>query len=78
MERRLAGATVTTVLLSSVTTRGILFGPSNPASAYGAAASLALILIWIYYASMMILFVTIHPLLGTMASPDAKEQLAAC
>jgi membrane protein len=35
---------------------GFYLGRNNPASAYGAAASLGVILIWIYYASMIFLF----------------------
>jgi membrane protein len=34
---------------------GLYLGHSNPASAYGAAGSLAIILIWIYYAAMTVL-----------------------
>jgi membrane protein len=35
---------------------GLYLAHSNPASAYGAAGSVALILIWIYYAAMTVLF----------------------
>ncbi len=34
---------------------GLYLGRSNPGEAYGAAGSLALILVWIYYASMIVL-----------------------
>jgi membrane protein len=34
---------------------GFYLGRSNPGEAYGAAGSLALILVWIYYASMIVL-----------------------
>jgi len=35
---------------------GLYLGRSNPGEAYGAAASLAVLLVWIYYASMIVLF----------------------
>ena len=35
---------------------GYYLGRSDPASAYGAAGSLAVILIWVYYSSMIVLF----------------------
>lgn len=35
---------------------GFYLGRSDPGSAFGAAGSLALILVWIYYASMILLF----------------------
>jgi membrane protein len=35
---------------------GFYLGKGNPGNAYGAAGSLALVLIWIYYASMIVLF----------------------
>jgi membrane protein len=35
---------------------GFYLGQSDPGSAFGAAGSLALILVWIYYASMILLF----------------------
>ena len=35
---------------------GFYIGQSDPGSAYGAAGSLAVILVWIYYASMIVLF----------------------
>ena len=35
---------------------GYYLGRSNPGGAFGAAASLAIILIWVYYASMIVLF----------------------
>jgi membrane protein len=35
---------------------GMYLGRSNPGEAYGAAGSLALILVWIYYSSMIVLF----------------------
>lgn len=51
------GAFVTTILfILGNYAVGIYLGHSNPASAYGAAASLGVILIWIYYASMIFLF----------------------
>jgi membrane protein len=34
---------------------GLYLGRSNPGDAYGAAGSLALLLVWIYYASMIVL-----------------------
>jgi membrane protein len=35
---------------------GLYLGRSNPGQAFGAAGSLALILVWIYYSSMILLF----------------------
>ena len=35
---------------------GIYLGHSNPGQAFGAAGSLALLLVWIYYSSMILLF----------------------
>lgn len=35
---------------------GLYLGHSNPGQAYGAAGSLAVILVWIYYTSMIVLF----------------------
>ena len=35
---------------------GLYLGQSNPGSAFGAAGALAVILVWIYYASMILLF----------------------
>jgi membrane protein len=35
---------------------GLYLGRSNPGAAFGAAGSLALILVWIYYSSMIVLF----------------------
>jgi membrane protein len=51
------GAAVTTVLFALGNYLvGIYLGHSNPASVYGVAASLGVILVWIYYASMIILY----------------------
>ncbi|HXE56811.1 MAG TPA: YihY/virulence factor BrkB family protein [Gemmatimonadales bacterium] len=51
------GAAVTTLLfvLGKILI-GFYLGRSNPGEAFGAAASLAIILVWIYYASMIVLF----------------------
>jgi membrane protein len=35
---------------------GLYLGRSNPGQAFGAAGSLALVLVWIYYSSMLVLF----------------------
>jgi membrane protein len=35
---------------------GLYLGNSNPGKAYGAAGSLAVILVWIYYSAMIVLF----------------------
>jgi membrane protein len=35
---------------------GYYLGGSDPGSAYGAAGSLAIVLIWVYYTSMVVLF----------------------
>jgi membrane protein len=38
------------------TVLGVYLGGVNPGSAYGAAGSLAVVLIWVYYTSMILLF----------------------
>jgi membrane protein len=51
------GALLTALLFEiGKTALGIYLGHSNPGKAYGAAGSLAVILVWIYYASMIVLF----------------------
>ena len=35
---------------------GLYLGRSDPGSAYGAAGSLAIVLIWVYYSSMLVLY----------------------
>lgn len=50
-----AGALATSVLfVLGKTALGIYFAWSNPASAFGAAGSLALLLLWIYYSAMIL------------------------
>ena len=51
------GAIATTLLLIlGKTLIGIYIGNSDPGQAYGAASSLAVLLLWIYYSSMIVLF----------------------
>ncbi|HET6232322.1 MAG TPA: YihY/virulence factor BrkB family protein [Longimicrobiaceae bacterium] len=51
------GAIATTVLfLAGKLVLGLYLGNSDPGSAFGSAGSLALILVWIYYSSMILLF----------------------
>jgi membrane protein len=51
------GAFVTSLLFSiGKIGIGVYLGRSNPGEAFGAAGSLALLLVWIYYASMIVLF----------------------
>jgi len=51
------GAAITAVLfVLGKTLIGLYLGNSNPVSAYGAAASLAIVFVWVYYSSMIILF----------------------
>jgi membrane protein len=51
------GAGVTTLLLIvGKTAIGLYLGNSDPGQAYGAASSLAVLLVWIYYSSMIVLF----------------------
>ena len=51
------GATVTAFLfVIGKTLIGVYLGHSNPGQAFGAAGSLALLLVWIYYSSMILLF----------------------
>jgi membrane protein len=50
------GAVVTALLfLAGKSAIGFYLGRSNPGEAYGAAASLAVLLVWVYYASMIVL-----------------------
>ena len=50
------GAVVTAVLFTiGKTAIGFYLGTANPASAFGAAGSLALLLIWIYYSALIVL-----------------------
>ncbi len=51
------GAALTTALfLVGKYLLGIYLGHSNPAQAFGAARSLALLLLWVYYSSLILLF----------------------
>jgi membrane protein len=51
------GAAVTAVLFTvGKFLIGLYLGKSNPGEAYGAAGSLALLLLWIYYSSIIVLF----------------------
>jgi membrane protein len=51
------GAAVTAVLFTvGKFLIGLYLGTSNPGEAYGAAGSLALLLLWIYYSSIIMLF----------------------
>jgi membrane protein len=51
------GAVVTALLfVIGKTLIGIYLGRSNPGEAFGAAGSLALLLVWVYYSSMIVLF----------------------
>ena len=51
------GALVTALLFEiGKAALGLYLGNSNPGKAYGAAGSLALILVWIYYSAMIVLF----------------------
>lgn len=50
------GATVTAVLFTlGKTALGVYLGRAEPGSAFGAAGSLALVLVWIYYSSLIVL-----------------------
>jgi membrane protein len=51
------GAIVTAALfLAGKTVLGIYIGRANPGEPYGAAGTLAVMLVWIYYSSMILLF----------------------
>lgn len=51
------GASMTTILfLVGEYALGFYFGQSNPASVYGGASSVVLILIWVYYSCMIMFF----------------------
>jgi membrane protein len=53
----LPGALLTTVLfVAGKYAISLYFSYSNPTSAYGAAGSLALVLLWIYYSAMIFFF----------------------
>ena len=50
------GALVTSVLFTlGKTLIGLYLGTADPGSAFGAAGSLALILVWIYYSALIVL-----------------------
>jgi membrane protein len=52
-----AGAFLTAVLFSLAKfALGIYFGKSNPGSAYGAAGTIVLIMLWVSYAGLIVLF----------------------
>lgn len=52
-----AGALATALLfVVGKTVIGLYLGRTDPGSAYGAAGSLAIVLIWVYYSSMIVLF----------------------
>ena len=52
-----AGAIATALLFTlGKTMIGLYLGRSDPGNAYGAAGSLAVVLIWVYYSSMILLF----------------------
>ena len=52
-----AGALATALLfVLGKSAIGVYLGRSDPGSAYGAAGSLAIVLIWVYYSSMIVLF----------------------
>lgn len=52
-----AGAITTGLLfVGGKSVIGLYLGSTDPGSAYGAAGSLALVLIWVYYSSMIVLF----------------------
>src|SRR5690606_19626804 len=51
------GAAFTTLLfVAGKSLIGLYLGNTNPGQAYGAASSLAVLLVWIYYSSMIMLF----------------------
>ncbi|MGE5486380.1 MAG: YihY/virulence factor BrkB family protein [bacterium] len=53
----LAGAAMTSALfVLGNTLLGLYLGRTDPGSGYGAAGSVVLILLWVYYASMIVLF----------------------
>jgi membrane protein len=53
----LAGGVVTAILFTvGKTAIGLYLGRTDPGSVYGAAGSLAVVLIWIYYSSMILFF----------------------
>jgi membrane protein len=79
-----AGAAVTAILfVLGKTGMGIYLAWSNPTSAYGAAGSVALVLLWIYY-SAMILFLgaeftqVLAQRRGTHVEPQAGCMLTEC
>jgi membrane protein len=53
----IVGAAVTAVLfVIGKFLIGLYLGQSNPGQAYGAAGSLAVLLLWVYYSSLILLF----------------------
>src|SRR5262249_13250133 len=65
------GAAFTAVLFSvGKYLIGLYLGKGSAASAFGAAGSLALILLWVYYASQILLFGAQFTYVGAMRRPD--------
>jgi membrane protein len=51
------GAVLTSVLFTiGKTALGVYLGKAAPGSAYGAAGSLVVLVLWLYYASLIVLF----------------------
>ena len=55
MARRLVGAAVTAVLTVGKFLIGLYIGRSAVASSFGAAGSLAVVMIWVYYSAQIFL-----------------------
>ena len=45
---------------------GLYFGTSNPASTYGAAGSIILIMLWVSYAGLILLFGAVYTKVTTL------------
>jgi membrane protein len=53
---RVGAAATALLFVLGKTVIGVYLGRTDPGSAYGAAGSLAIVLIWVYYSSMLVLF----------------------
>jgi membrane protein len=85
----LVGGIVTAILFTlGKTAIGFYLGQSDPGSVYGAAGSLALVLIWIYYSSMILFYgaeftqvwaewrgVPVRPLPGAVRIVQQRERV---
>jgi membrane protein len=72
------GATITAVLFTiGKFAIGLYLGKATIGSAYGAAGSLVVVIIWVYYSAMIFLFgAEFTHILGAATRPSAPKDLA--